>query len=104
MYLPEGASQSTLDLLRQQDAQVVVTGRSYFDALLKAREAILNDPDAYVLAQLISEMPQHLMPSFRVHVPAYDDPDLWRGHASMVTEIAEELDVKPDAIFCRQAT
>jgi L-serine/L-threonine ammonia-lyase len=29
-----------------------------------------------------------------------DDPNLWLGHASLVQEIATDLDLKPDAIFC----
>lgn len=35
-------------------------------------------------------------------IPAYDDPILWEGHASMVHEIKQQLPegVKPDAIFC----
>lgn len=103
-YLPEGTDQSTLDLLRQQGAQIVTTGHSYFDASQKAREAVQNDPDACVLALPTCAMLQRLTASFRVLVPTYDDPDLWRGHGSMVTEIAEQLGVKPDAIFCRQAT
>jgi L-serine/L-threonine ammonia-lyase len=33
-------------------------------------------------------------------VPAYDDPILWEGHASMVSEMSHQVPVKPDAIFC----
>jgi L-serine/L-threonine ammonia-lyase len=33
-------------------------------------------------------------------VPAYDNPVLWEGHGSMIKEIAEELEMPPDAIFC----
>ena len=35
-------------------------------------------------------------------VPAYDDPILWEGHASMVEEIHRQLPegVKPNAIVC----
>lgn len=35
-------------------------------------------------------------------IPAYDDPILWEGHASLVHEIKQQLPegVKPDAIFC----
>lgn len=37
-----------------------------------------------------------------VMIPAYDDPILWEGHASMVHEIKQQLPegVKPDSIFC----
>ena len=35
-------------------------------------------------------------------VPAYDDPLLWQGHASMIEEAARQLpaDAKPDAVVC----
>lgn len=35
-------------------------------------------------------------------IPAYDDPILWEGHASLAHEIKQQLPegVKPDAIFC----
>lgn len=33
-------------------------------------------------------------------VPAYDDPVLWEGHSSMVTELKEQLANKPAAIIC----
>ena len=33
-------------------------------------------------------------------IPAYDDPAVWEGHASMVTEISQQLSSKPDAILC----
>ena len=38
----------------------------------------------------------------RVMIPAYDDPLLWEGHASMVEEVHRQLPkgAKPDAIVC----
>jgi len=33
-------------------------------------------------------------------VPSYDDPIVWEGHSSMVTEISTQLNKKPDVIFC----
>lgn len=39
---------------------------------------------------------------YSVMIPAYDDPVLWEGHASLVHEIQQQLPngTKPDAIFC----
>lgn len=34
----------------------------------------------------------------RIMVPAYDDPVIWEGHSSMITEISRQLSRKPDAI------
>ena len=38
----------------------------------------------------------------RVLVPAYDEPVLWEGHATMIEEAARQLPegVKPDAVVC----
>ena len=33
-------------------------------------------------------------------MPAYDHEVLWKGHASIVDELAAQLKTKPDAIFC----
>ncbi|KAG5652962.1 hypothetical protein H0H81_002970, partial [Sphagnurus paluster] len=81
VYIPEGAAQSTLDILGRQNATVVVIGRHYEDALHAASTAVSREPAA-------------------VMVPAYDHEILWEGHASMINEISNQLESKPDAIFC----
>lgn len=81
VYLPEGAAQSTLDILRRQNAEVIVVGRHYAEALQAARAAVERQIDA-------------------VMVPAYDHETLWEGHGSMIKEISTQLASKPDAIFC----
>jgi len=35
-----------------------------------------------------------------VLVPAYDHPTLWEGHGSMIAEVSQQLDRKPDMIIC----
>ncbi|KAF8352351.1 tryptophan synthase beta subunit-like PLP-dependent enzyme [Amanita rubescens] len=79
--LPLGAAEQTLKFLRQQNAHVVVAGEIYSDALAVAKQILKQDGHA-------------------VMVPAYDDPILWEGHASIVSEISHQLSEKPDAIFC----
>ncbi|TFK55277.1 tryptophan synthase beta subunit-like PLP-dependent enzyme [Heliocybe sulcata] len=82
VYIPVTASQRVLDYLKKEEAEVVAHGKIYAEALSKAKEAADLDAKA-------------------VMVPAYDDPVLWEGHASMVDEIAAQLSgTKPDAIFC----
>ncbi|KAF5387083.1 hypothetical protein D9615_001802 [Tricholomella constricta] len=81
VYLPEGATQSTLDILRRQKAEVIVVGRHYAEALRAATAAVEREIDA-------------------VMVPAYDHGTLWEGHGSMIKEISTQLPYKPDAIFC----
>ncbi|KAI0637208.1 tryptophan synthase beta subunit-like PLP-dependent enzyme [Trametes polyzona] len=78
-------SQPTVDFMRREGAEVVVTEGTYYkQALQRAKEMVGANPEARVL------------------VPGYDDPILWEGHASMVHEIKRQLpqDTKPDAIFC----
>ncbi|TFK42925.1 tryptophan synthase beta subunit-like PLP-dependent enzyme [Crucibulum laeve] len=81
VFIPEGVSPSTLDILRREKAKVIVIGQHYSEALVAARDLVDREPEA-------------------VMVPAYDDPIVWEGHSSMVTEICNQLSRKPDAIFC----
>ncbi|KAI0713220.1 tryptophan synthase beta subunit-like PLP-dependent enzyme [Earliella scabrosa] len=83
VFLPHGVDQSTIDFLRKEGADVVIDGKCYLDALQHAQRAVEAEPNA-------------------VMIPAYDDPLVWAGHASLVHEIQRQLptDAKPDAIFC----
>lgn len=42
----------------------------------------------------------HKVALHSVMVSSFDDPILWEGHASMISEIRDQLPQKPDAIFC----
>ncbi|KAH7915997.1 tryptophan synthase beta subunit-like PLP-dependent enzyme [Hygrophoropsis aurantiaca] len=81
VYLPSIASEETRQLLRNQNAKVVVAGDVYSETVAALQQALKNEPNA-------------------VFVPAYEDPALWEGHGSMIKEIKEQLSEKPDAIFC----
>ncbi|KDR73476.1 hypothetical protein GALMADRAFT_251173 [Galerina marginata CBS 339.88] len=81
VFIPEGVTKSTLDLLQREGAEVIVGGRQYSDALKSAAELVAKESQA-------------------VMVPAYDNPTLWQGHSSMVHEIHRQLKQEPDAIFC----
>lgn len=81
VYIPEGVAEGTLAFLKQENAEVVVIGRFYAEALDAAKRAAATDVNA-------------------VMVPAYDDQLLWEGHSSMVVEIRDQLRKKPDTIFC----
>ncbi|KXN82538.1 L-serine dehydratase/L-threonine deaminase [Leucoagaricus sp. SymC.cos] len=81
VFIPEGGTESTLALLKRENAETVVIGRFYAEALNAARDVVANDSNA-------------------VMVPAYDDQVVWQGHSSMVVEIKDQLQRKPDAIFC----
>ncbi|KAJ4488202.1 tryptophan synthase beta subunit-like PLP-dependent enzyme [Lentinula aciculospora] len=85
VYLPEGAAESTMALLRGQNAEVAIAGKFYLEAFNTAKERAMTDKSAIV-------------------VPAYDDPILWEGHSSMITETFDQLKqwsvAEPDAICC----
>ncbi|CDO70689.1 hypothetical protein BN946_scf184798.g4 [Trametes cinnabarina] len=83
VFLPHGVNQSTIDFMRKEGAEVVIEGDYYLQTLQAAKKAVQTEIKA-------------------VMVPAYDDPVLWEGHASMVHEIKRQLPhgTKPDAIFC----
>ncbi|KAF5331069.1 hypothetical protein D9619_005933 [Psilocybe cf. subviscida] len=81
VFIPEGVTETTLKLLREEKAEVVVGGRQYSEALKAAKELVAKEAVA-------------------VMVPAYEDPIVWKGHSSMVDEIKNQLKQKPDAMFC----
>lgn len=49
VFIPEGVSASTLDLLRSEEAEVIVGGAFYAEALKAAGEMIAKDPNGCVL-------------------------------------------------------
>jgi len=81
VYIPEGASQTTIALLEREGAEVVVEGKAYIHAFQRATEVIKAKENAIL-------------------VPPYDDTVVWQGHASMIREFQEQLPTKPDSIFC----
>ncbi|KAF9036707.1 tryptophan synthase beta subunit-like PLP-dependent enzyme [Panaeolus papilionaceus] len=81
VFIPDGATSTTIKVLKQEDANVIIGGRFYLEAVSAARALVETEKDA-------------------VMVPAYEDPLIWEGHSSMVTEIHEQIGRTPDAIFC----
>ncbi|KAJ6455823.1 tryptophan synthase beta subunit-like PLP-dependent enzyme [Mycena sanguinolenta] len=81
VYIPAGAAQSTVELLRRENAEVVVGGKHYAEALQAAKELVDAEENA-------------------VMIPAYDDPVVWEGHSSIILEASRQMSCKPDAIFC----
>ncbi|KAJ7470532.1 tryptophan synthase beta subunit-like PLP-dependent enzyme [Mycena latifolia] len=81
VYIPDGAAQTTLKLLRRENATVVVGGKHYAEALQAAKQMVAVEENA-------------------VMIPAYDDPIVWEGHSSMIEEASRQMPHKPSAIFC----
>ncbi|KAJ7632391.1 tryptophan synthase beta subunit-like PLP-dependent enzyme, partial [Roridomyces roridus] len=77
VFIPAGATQTTVDLLQHENAEVVVGGISYSEALRAAKQV-----------------------ENAVLVPAFEDPIVWQGHSSLILEASTQLNRKPSAIFC----
>ncbi|MEN5037724.1 pyridoxal-phosphate dependent enzyme [Pseudomonas sp. TWI929] len=76
VVVPETTTERAKELLRLEDAKVVVHGSSWQEA---------------------NELAQTLVGPNDAFVHPFDDPLLWTGHASLVDEVAE-TDLKPDAV------
>ena len=91
-----------IEFLKREDAEVVIQGNTYSEALEKAKVAVAANQNAYVswvsAPGLSTKSDPHN--ARRILVPACDDQILWNGHASMITEIRNKLDFIPDVIFC----
>lgn len=76
VVVPETTSERARELLRLEDAKLVVHGSSWQEANAHA-QTLLGPGDAFI--------------------HPFDDPLLWAGHASMVDEVAAS-GLKPDAV------
>ncbi|CAK5279537.1 unnamed protein product [Mycena citricolor] len=81
VFIPAGASPAIVKFLQNQDARTVVGGVKYSDALEAAKQLASQDVNA-------------------VLVPAYDDPVVWEGHASLIHETVKQLPEPPSVILC----
>jgi len=77
IVVPHTASRRAQDLIRGEGAAIEVHGASFDDAQLRALEIVAETGAAYV--------------------HPFDDPDAWRGNATLIEELAE-AGVKPGAI------
>lgn len=76
VVVPETATARAIELIRREQAEVIVHGASFQEANERAR-AMLTEIDAFI--------------------HPFDDPLLWAGHASMIDEVAH-AGVTPDAV------
>lgn len=76
VVVPETTTERAKQLIRQEGAEIIVHGPSWQEANARA-VSMLKDTDAFL--------------------HPFDDPLLWRGHATMIDEAARS-GVKPDAV------
>ncbi len=78
VVVPKGSSQRIVDLIKSKNAAVIEHGDAWPQANEKALE-LVKEKGAF-------------------YIPPYDHPLLWKGHSSMVDEIVDQIDHKPDAV------
>ena len=102
VFITRDTSRDVIEFLKREDAEVVIQGNTYSEALEKAKAAVAANQNAYVswvsAPGLSTKSDPHN--ARRILVSACDDQILWNGHASMITEIRNKLDFIPDVIFC----
>ncbi|KAK7789463.1 hypothetical protein R5R35_005857 [Gryllus longicercus] len=79
VFVPETTSQRSIALMKSQGSQVIVKGANYNKAL---EEAIQE-----------SKKPGNAL------IDAYDHPDIWEGHSTIISEIQEQLNEKPSIVI-----
>lgn len=77
VVVPETTSLRAQELLRQEQAEVIVYGSSWQEANQHA-QSLLGQQDAFL--------------------HPFDDPLLWQGHATMIDEVAQS-GIRPDAVL-----
>ncbi|NXJ80245.1 SDSL protein, partial [Trogon melanurus] len=79
VVVPSTASSSTIRRLEELGAEVEVSGKVWDEANMRALELARAEG--------------------RVIVPPFDHPLVWQGHSSLVRELKDSLETKPDAIL-----
>jgi len=54
VFIPEGVTKTTLQLLEREKAEVVVIGRHYAEALKAAQEMVAKNQQAWVVEWMVS--------------------------------------------------
>jgi L-serine/L-threonine ammonia-lyase len=78
VVVPENASAKARERIAAEGAAVIVHGRYWDEADLLAREMVSETGAAYI--------------------HPFDHADIWRGHSSMVRELAHQCPLKPEAV------
>lgn len=81
IYTPKSTGPQMLQRLRAQGADIVVHGDAWDEADAKARQDAKDPTVGYV--------------------PPFDHPDVWKGHESLIAEVAEDLPkgTQPDLVI-----
>lgn len=78
VFIPDTSNPIYIHAIKSYGAEVIVAGHVWDDAHQAALNFAIQHQAAYI--------------------PPFDHPTLWKGHASMVTEVAQQ-GLKPDAVI-----
>lgn len=78
ILLPKTSPSFVADILKREGAEVEIFGESFDEANFRSLEIAKEKGFT--------------------HIHAFDHPDVWEGHSSLITEAAEQLNKKPDVI------
>lgn len=79
VFIPSSSNPIYIDAIKSYGANVIVAGQVWDDA----HQAALNFAKHHQAA----------------YIPPFDHPSLWKGHASMITEVIQQGLAKPDAVI-----
>lgn len=80
VFTPETVKPIMVEKFKQNGADLRIGGKNWNEADQVARAALALEPDAK-------------------YIPPFDDPLIWDGHSTLVSELAEQLPEPPQAII-----
>jgi L-serine/L-threonine ammonia-lyase len=81
VFVPSSTIEVMIRKIESEGARVIVSGR-YWD---EANEAALK---------LLAQHPE------ASYIPPFDHPEIWQGNSTLVDEIKDQIEGKPDAVIC----
>ncbi len=79
VFIPNSSHPLYINAIKSYGAEVIVAGTVWDEAHQAALEFVNKNKAAYI--------------------PPFDHPTLWRGHSSMIDEVAQQGLLKPDAVI-----
>ncbi|KAF1960555.1 serine family amino acid catabolism protein [Byssothecium circinans] len=87
IIVPMTTTQYMIDKMRVAGAtEVIQEGASWYEADRHLRDKIIRE------AEEAGEVP--------IYVPPFDAEEIWEGNATLVKEVIDQMETRPDAIIC----
>lgn len=79
VFIPTSSSPIFIERIKSQGAEVIIQGKDLDEATHAGKEYLKTAEDA-------------------AFIHPYDDPDIWLGHSTIMDEVHNQIDEKPEAI------